>query len=85
MRKGGEQSETNDQSVTNVNSIRPSLSGRLLAMSEPLIARRQIPSTYESARGIDAASHGGDVTWESDRDEMAMWWLEMEWSEGQTS
>jgi len=54
-------------------------------MSEPLTARRQIPSTRESARGIDAASHGGDVTWESDRGEMAMRWLEMEWAEGQTS
>jgi len=54
-------------------------------MSEPLTARQQIPSTRESARGIDAASHGGDVTWESDRGEMAMRWLEMEWAEGQTS
>ena len=54
-------------------------------MSEPWIARRHLPSTCESARGIDAASHGGDVTWESDRDEKALGWLEMEWSEGQTS
>jgi len=34
--EGGEQPETNGQSVTYANSIRPSLSGRLLAMSEPL-------------------------------------------------
>ena len=44
VRKGGEQPETNDQSVTKVNSIRPSLSGRSLATSEPLTVRRANPS-----------------------------------------
>lgn len=53
-------------------------------MPEPLTARRVIPRPAGSPRGIDAASHGGDATWESDRDEMAMRWLETEWSEGQT-
>ena len=53
-------------------------------MSEPLTARRHSLRPDRSARGIDAASHGGEVTCESDRDEMAMRWLEMEWSEGQT-
>ena len=38
-RKGGEQPETNEQSVTKVNSIRPSLSGSVLATREPLIPR----------------------------------------------
>jgi hypothetical protein len=36
-RRGGEQPETKEQSVTYVNSIRPILSGSLLAMCEPLI------------------------------------------------
>ncbi len=44
VRKGGEQPETNDQSVTKVNSIRPSLSGRILAISEPWTVRRVNPS-----------------------------------------
>ncbi len=44
VRKGGEQPETNDQSVTKVNSIRPSLSGRILAIPEPLTVRRANPS-----------------------------------------
>lgn len=35
-RKGGEQPKTNEQSVTKVNSIRPNLSGSLLAKGEPL-------------------------------------------------
>ena len=35
-RIGGEQLEENEQSVTKVNSIRPSLSGSVLAMREPL-------------------------------------------------
>ena len=39
MRKGGEQPETNDQSVAKANSFRPSLSGSYLAYGEPLIAR----------------------------------------------
>jgi len=39
MREGGEQPEENDQSVTKVNSIRPSLSGSLLGTGEPLTAR----------------------------------------------
>ena len=40
-------------------------------MSEPLTVRRQIPPTFASARGIDTASHGGEVACESDRGEMA--------------
>ena len=43
MREGGEQPEENDQSATQVNSIRPSLSGSLLGMCEPLTARRANP------------------------------------------
>ena len=39
MRKGGKQPEMKEQSVTRVNSIRPSLSGSLLASGEPLTAR----------------------------------------------
>ena len=35
-RKGGEQLEENEQSVTKVNSIRPSLSGSVLVKREPL-------------------------------------------------
>ena len=35
-RKGGEQLETKGQSVTKVNSIRPSLSGSVLVQREPL-------------------------------------------------
>ena len=35
-RKGGEQLEENEQSVTKVNSIRPSLSGSVLVNREPL-------------------------------------------------
>jgi hypothetical protein len=35
-RKGGEQLEENEQSVTKVNSIRPSLSGSVLVTREPL-------------------------------------------------
>jgi len=46
VRKGGEQPETNDQSVTKVNSIRPSLSGRILAITEPLTVRRVNPSIH---------------------------------------
>ena len=38
-RKGGEQPETKEQSVTQVNSIQPSLSGSILATREPLTAR----------------------------------------------
>ena len=38
-RKGGEQLEAKEQSVTKVNSIRPSLSGSVLANREPLISR----------------------------------------------
>jgi hypothetical protein len=38
-RKGGEQPKANEQSVTKVNSIRPSLSGSVLATREPLISR----------------------------------------------
>ena len=53
-------------------------------MTEPWTARRQIPRLDKSARGIDAASHGGEVTCESDRDEMARRWLEAERSEDQT-
>ena len=41
-------------------------------MSEPLIRATANPSDRSrSARGIDAASHGGEVTCQSDRDEMA--------------
>jgi hypothetical protein len=40
VRQGGEQPALNDQSVTKVNLIRPSLSGSQLATSEPLTARR---------------------------------------------
>lgn len=36
MTQGGEQPETNDQSVTKVNLIQPSLSGSLLVKGEPL-------------------------------------------------
>jgi len=35
-RKGGKQLEANEQSVTEVNAIRPSLSGSVLARREPL-------------------------------------------------
>lgn len=35
-RKGGKQLEANEQSVTKVNAIRPSLSGSVLARREPL-------------------------------------------------
>ena len=38
-RKGGEQPEAKEQSVTKVNSIRPSLSGSVRAKREPLTAR----------------------------------------------
>ena len=38
-RKGGKQPEANEQSVTQVNSIRPSLSGSELANREPLTSR----------------------------------------------
>ena len=38
-RKGGEQLEAKEQSVTKVNSIRPSLLGSILATREPLISR----------------------------------------------
>ena len=38
-RKGGKQPEANEQSVTKVNSIRPSLSGSVLAKREPLTSR----------------------------------------------
>ena len=38
-RKGGKQLEANEQSVTKVNSIRPSLSGSLLATGEPLTSQ----------------------------------------------
>lgn len=38
-RKGGEQPETKEQSVIPMNSIRPSLSGSVRAMREPLTAR----------------------------------------------
>ena len=38
-RKGGEQPNANEQSVTKVNSIRPNLSGSLLVTGEPLIPR----------------------------------------------
>ena len=38
-RKGGEQPKANEQSVTKVNSIRPSLSGSVLATREPLTSR----------------------------------------------
>ena len=38
-RKGGEQPETKEQSVMKMNSIRPSLSGSVRAMREPLTAR----------------------------------------------
>ena len=54
-------------------------------MPEPLTARRRSLRPERSARGIDAASHGGEVTCESDRDEMARRWLEAEWSEGERS
>ena len=37
-RKGGEQLAANEQSVTQVNSIRPSLSGSVRAKREPLTA-----------------------------------------------
>jgi len=75
----------NDQSATRVNSIRPSLSGRLLVMFEPLTTRRQNPrDPLGSARRIDVASRDGEVTCQSDRGEMAMRWLEAEWSEDQT-
>ena len=51
VRKGGEQPETNDQSVTKVNSIRPSLSGRILAIPEPLTVRRANPSILWISQG----------------------------------
>ena len=38
-RKGGEQPKANEQSVTKVNSIRPSLSGSVLVNREPLTSR----------------------------------------------
>ena len=38
-RQGGEQLEVNEQSVTKVNSIRPSLSGSVLVIHEPLTAQ----------------------------------------------
>ena len=53
-------------------------------MPEPLTARRRSYRPERSARRIDAAIHGGEVTYESDREEMAMRWLEAEWSEVQT-
>ena len=52
-------------------------------MPEPLTVRRRSHRPERSARGIDTASHGGEVTCQSDRDEMARWWLEVEWSEDQ--
>jgi hypothetical protein len=53
-------------------------------MSEPLTVRRRSLRPVRSARGIDTASRGGEVTCQSVRGEMAMRWLEAEWSEGQT-
>jgi hypothetical protein len=54
-RKGGEQLEANEQSVTKVNSIRPSLSGSVLASREPLILRNDPMMT---ATGQSAAADG---------------------------
>jgi len=40
--------------------------------------------TLEVCPEDSVASHSGEVTYESDCDEMALWCLETEWSEGQT-
>jgi hypothetical protein len=51
-RKGGEQLEANEQSVTKVNSIRPNLSGSRLACGELLIPRI---GTRMTARSVQLA------------------------------
>ena len=55
-------------------------------MAEPLTAcNRPMMTALGLPRGQSSASHDGEaVTCESDRDEMAIWWLETEWSEVQT-
>jgi hypothetical protein len=52
-RKGGEQLDAKEQSVTNVNSIRPSLSGSVLATREPLISRIGLTMTVGQSAAAD--------------------------------
>ena len=80
-RRGGEQSEENDQSVTQVNSIRPSLSGRFRVIVEPLSVRWISLWPTGHPRAAYGDSHSTINALECG--EMAMWWLETEWSEGQ--
>ncbi len=53
-RKGGEQPETKEQSVTQVNSIRPSLSGSVLVTREPLTSHN-VPDEAQLRAAVDTA------------------------------
>jgi hypothetical protein len=53
-RKGGEQPETNEQSVTQVNLIRPSLSGSVLVTREPLTSRN-VPDEAQLRAAVNSA------------------------------
>ena len=89
MRKGGEQLETKEQSVTKVNSIRPNLSGSVLLNREPLTSRNdpdepntgggEILQVSEATRTVNK-----QVTCQTEASEMVIRWLETECSEVQS-
>ena len=84
MKKGGEQSEVNDQSVVKRTCFGQACRGACWERVNPCHVTAIPFELIGLPGGIDMTTHDGDETCQSDHEEKVKRWLRMEWSEVQT-